>query len=68
MGDDELFDDDLFDDLEDLDDDYDGSASTDSLHQTGVSALASKHGLGGFENMSEQDMEDFKKSDEQTSE
>lgn len=64
MNDDELFDDDLFDDLEDLDDDYDESASTDSLHQTGASALASKHGLGGFESMSEKDMEDFKKSDE----
>lgn len=54
MHDDDLFDDDLFE----LEDDL---SSIDS-QQTKVSEIAGKHGLGGFESMSEEDIEDFKKS------
>ncbi len=53
---DDLFDDDLFEDI----DEDESSEST----QTGVSQLASKHGLGGFSSMSEKDVEDFKNSDD----
>lgn len=56
--DDELFDDDLF---EEIDDD---SSGFNSSTQTGVSQLANKYGLGGFESMSDKDMEDFKNSSE----
>ena len=58
MDKDDLFDDDLFDDEDD-------SPEVGSVHQqTGVSQIAGKHGLGGFESMTEQEMEDFKNSDE----
>ena len=53
-----LFDDDLFED--EIDED---SPDTDSM-QSGVSDIANKYGLGGFESMSEKDMEDFKNSNE----
>lgn len=57
MNKDDLFDDDLFDDEVDED-----SPDTDSMQ--GVSGIANKYGLGGFESMSEKDMEDFKNSNE----
>lgn len=59
MDKDDLFDDDLFDD------DENDSPEVGSVHQqTGVSQIAGKHGLGGFDSMTEQEMEDFKNSDE----
>lgn len=57
MNEDDLFDDDLFEDEVDED-----SPDTDSMQ--GVSGIANKYGLGGFESMSEKDMEDFKNSNE----
>ena len=58
MNDDELFDDDLFEDEDD-------SPGLDSVQQqSGVSEIAGKHGLGGFESMSEKDVEDFRNSNE----
>lgn len=57
MNDDELFDDDLFEDEDD-------SPDVDSAKPSGVSQIAGKYGLGGFENMSEKDVEDFKQSDD----
>lgn len=56
VNDNDLFDDDLF---EEFDDD-----SPELSAQQGVSQLAGKHGLGGFESMSEEDIENFKNSDE----
>ena len=56
MNDDDLFDDDLFEDEDSDSPELDG--------QTSVSQIAGKHGLGGFETMSEEDIEDFKNSDE----
>ena len=57
MNDDELFDDDLFEDEDD-------SPNVDSTKPSGVSQIAGKYGLGGFESMSEKDVEDFKQSDD----
>ncbi len=57
MNDDELFDDDLFEDEDD-------SPDVDSAKPSGVSQIAGKYGLGGFESMSEKDVEDFKQSDD----
>ena len=57
MNDDELFDDDLFEDEDD-------SPDVDSTKPSGVSQIAGKYGLGGFESMSEKDVEDFKQSDD----
>lgn len=57
MNDDELFDDDLFEDEDD-------SPDVDSVKPSGVSQIAGKYGLGGFESMSEKDVEDFKQSDD----
>lgn len=54
----DLFDDDLFED--EIDED---SPDTDSM-QSGVSDIANKYGLGGFESMSEKDIKDFKNSNE----
>lgn len=54
MNDDELFDD-LFED---------DSVEADSMNSTPTSEIAGKYGLGGFESMSEKDVEDFKKSDD----
>ena len=59
MNDNDLFDDDLFED----EDDYD-SPDVDSAKASGVSQIAGKYGLGGFESMSEKDVEDFKQSDD----
>lgn len=56
MGNDELFDDELFD----IEDDSPQTSHASS----GASELATKHGLGGFETMSEEDVEKFKQSNE----
>lgn len=54
----DLFDDDLFEDMDD------SSSELDSNQQTGVNQLAGKYNLGGFETMSEEDVEKFKNSSE----
>ena len=50
----------LFDDLLDIEDEIAVSEETSNR----VSKIAGKYGLGGFESMSDKDMEDFKTSDE----
>lgn len=59
MNDNDLFDDDLFED----EDEYD-SPDVDSVKPSGINQIAGKYGLGGFETMSEKDVEDFKQSDD----
>lgn len=56
MIDDELFDDELFDDIED------NSSVNNSDYS--IDKIANKHGLGGFNTMSDEDLADFKKSAE----
>lgn len=54
-------DDDLFND--EYEDDYDESGSP-IRQQTGIQSIAGKHGLGGTSAMTEQELEDFKNSNE----
>ena len=54
----DLFDDDLFEDEDD------NVSESSSGHQAGINQMAGKHGLGGFESMSEEDVKDFKNSAE----